>query len=76
MSLLPWHSDEDLVSPTFQAKWQIVLLNVMAASFGLRLGLCTGPIEGQLFPREAFLQLRFDAQPTAKADKTHREEFR
>lgn len=73
---LPWHSDKYFVFPTFQAEWQIVLLDVVSAALGLRLGLCAGPIEGQLFPREAFLKLGLAAtQAAAEADKAQGHQF-
>lgn len=73
---LPWHSDKDFVFPTFQAKWQIVLRDVVSAALGLRLGLCAGPIEGQLFPREAFLEFGLaGAQTAAEADKAQGQQF-
>lgn len=73
---LPWHSDKDFVFPTLQAEWQIVLLNVVSAALGLRLGLCAGPIEGQLFPREAFLKLGLAAtQTAAEADNAQGHQF-
>lgn len=73
---LPWHSDKDFVFPTFQAEWQIVLRDVVSAALGLRLGLCAGPIEGQLFPREAFLEFGLaGAQTAAEADKAQGQQF-